>query len=138
MYVCKQPIFELYPYTELTPLSFSKFLGCLQTVYSLHKSKLRWKTHLFCVRHFLIRSIVWSLFEGKLSYGNYDFSVLVMVITAKLCINLIKKCLLQNSSLDLCKEANCMFVNNRDILGKLGGVEIRYPCLYTIYLVNTT
>ena len=71
-------------YTELTPRSFSNISRLFTNIQFLflHKSKLWWKMHLFCERHFLIRSIVWPLFWYELSPENYDF--LVLVITIKL------------------------------------------------------
>ena len=71
-------------YTELTPRSFSNISRLFTNIQFLflHKSKLWWKMHLFCERHFLIRSIVWPLFWYELSPESYDF--LVSVITIKL------------------------------------------------------
>ena len=71
-------------YTELTPRSFSNISRLFTNIQflSLHKSKLWWKSHLFCERHFLIRSIVWPLFWYELSPENYIF--LILVITIKL------------------------------------------------------
>ena len=76
-------------YTELTPRSFSNISRLFTNIQfvSSHKSKYNikriwWKTHLFCKRHFLIRSIVWSLFWYEVSPKNYDF--LVLVLTFKL------------------------------------------------------
>ena len=73
---------NLVLYTELTPRSFlniSRSFTNIQFV-SLHKLKLWWKSHLFCNRHFLIRSIAWPLFWYELSPENYIFSILVITI----------------------------------------------------------
>ena len=85
---------NLVLYTELTPRSFlniSRLFTNIQFV-SLHKLKLWWKSHLFCNRHFLIRSIAWPLFWYELSPENYIFSILVITIklstwsTQKRCV----------------------------------------------------
>ena len=84
---------------------------------SLHKLKLWWKSHLFCERHFLIRSIVWPLFWYELSPENYDF--LILVITIKLSTwskNIFhkKRCVFHRS-FDSRKKETCKFVNNWEI-----------------------
>ena len=75
---------EIYPITEFYRIyptnifsNISRLFTYIQFV-SLYKSKLWWKTHLFCGRHFLIRLVVWSLFWYKLSPENYDLSVFLI------------------------------------------------------------
>ena len=79
-------MYDLYFFSilwgELTPRSFSNISRLFTNIQfvSLHKSKLRWKMHLFCKRNFLIRSIVRPLFWYELSREKYDFQVLVITI----------------------------------------------------------
>ena len=121
--VCLQTteIYRMVPIYRINPTQFFQYFSVVykHTICFFHKSKLWWKTHLFCKRHFFIRSIVWSLFWFEVSPENYAF--LVLVITFKLqTINLIKKYLSQkrcvfHRSFDSREKNTCKFVNNWDI-----------------------